>query len=200
MKYFFDFEFIEDGKTIDPISLGLVCEDGRELYFVFEECDWSKANDWVVENVLTPMGLSRTGWIVTPDLMSACQKQHYLSAEPTCFIKWKILDFIKGLDFGDTSLLTYEYLKDYEIEDEALKPEFWAYYGDYDWVCFCQLFGRMIDLPSGFPMYCNDIKQECKRLGDPALPKQLIGNHDALQDARHNQVMWNFLQSLKGGT
>jgi len=30
---------------------------------------------------------------------------------------------------------------------------------DYDWVLFCSLFGRMIDLPKGFPMYCIDLKQ-----------------------------------------
>src|SRR5690349_13344625 len=31
------------------------------------------------------------------------------------------------------------------------KPEFWGYYSDYDWVVFCQLFGRMIDLPKDYP-------------------------------------------------
>lgn len=39
------------------------------------------------------------------------------------------------------------------------QPEFYAYYADYDWVVFCWLFGRMIDLPKGFPMYCKDLKQ-----------------------------------------
>lgn len=38
-------------------------------------------------------------------------------------------------------------------------PEFYAYYADYDWVVFCWLFGRMIDLPKGFPKYCIDLKQ-----------------------------------------
>lgn len=39
-------------------------------------------------------------------------------------------------------------------------PEFYAYFADYDWVAFCWLYGRMIDLPTGFPMYCRDIKQQ----------------------------------------
>lgn len=38
-------------------------------------------------------------------------------------------------------------------------PEFYGYFADYDWVLLCQLYGRMIDLPKGFPMYCNDVKQ-----------------------------------------
>jgi len=36
---------------------------------------------------------------------------------------------------------------------------FYAYYADYDWVVFAQLFGKMKDLPKGFPMYCKDLKQ-----------------------------------------
>ena len=43
------------------------------------------------------------------------------------------------------------------------KPEFYAYYADYDWVVFAQLFGSMINLPKGFPMYCKDLKQELDR-------------------------------------
>lgn len=39
------------------------------------------------------------------------------------------------------------------------RPEFYGYYSDYDWVVFCQLFGTMMDLPKGFPMYCKDLKQ-----------------------------------------
>ena len=30
----YDFEFLEDGSTIEPISIGMVCEDGREYYAV----------------------------------------------------------------------------------------------------------------------------------------------------------------------
>jgi hypothetical protein len=30
MRYWLDTEFIEDGKTIDLISIGIVAEDGRE--------------------------------------------------------------------------------------------------------------------------------------------------------------------------
>lgn len=39
MKYFFDTEFIEDGRTIDLVSIGIVCEDGREYYAVSAEAD-----------------------------------------------------------------------------------------------------------------------------------------------------------------
>lgn len=74
------------------------------------------------------------------------------------------------------------------------KPVFWGYYADYDWVVFCQLFGTMMDLPKGFPMYCCDIKQWCDMLGNPKLPEQGKGEHHALADARWNRQAWEFLQ------
>lgn len=81
-------------------------------------------------------------------------------------------------------------------EDE---PVIWGYFSDYDWVVFCQLFGRMIDLPKGFPMYCLDLKQEMKRLGIKRedLPASLRNEleHDALSDARWNRNLWRYLQS-----
>ena len=55
MKYFFDTEFIEDGKTIELISIGVVAEDGRELYCISSEFDDLNANDWVRENVLSKL-------------------------------------------------------------------------------------------------------------------------------------------------
>ena len=32
MKYFYDCEFIDDGHTIQLVSLGMVAEDGRAYY------------------------------------------------------------------------------------------------------------------------------------------------------------------------
>jgi hypothetical protein len=64
------------------------------------------------------------------------------------------------------------YIRQQIIEFVGDKPEFWAYYADYDWVVLCQLYGRMIDLPKGWPMFCMDIKQLCASMGNPELPKQ----------------------------
>jgi hypothetical protein len=78
------------------------------------------------------------------------------------------------------------------------KPEFWGYFADYDWVVVCQLFGRMIDLPKGWPMYCMDIKQLCVSLGNPKLPEQGKGEHNALADARWNKMAYDFLMRKSG--
>jgi hypothetical protein len=39
--------------------------------------------------------------------------------------------------------------------------------------------------------------QKTSSLGNPELPKQESGEHNALADARHNQVMHQFLMNLK---
>lgn len=52
MRFFYDTEFIEDGTTIDLISIGIVAEDGREYYAVSTNADLSRAGTWVRENVL----------------------------------------------------------------------------------------------------------------------------------------------------
>ena len=52
MRYFYDCEFIEDGRTLDLVSIGVVGEDGREFYAVSTEFDPSRAIDWVRKHVL----------------------------------------------------------------------------------------------------------------------------------------------------
>lgn len=160
MKFFLDEEFIEDGKTIDLVSIGLVCEDGAEFYAQSSEFDAAKASDWVKENVLAqlePGGYSKE------------------------VLRLRVLRFVQ------------------EHTPPNEKPEFWGYYADYDWVCLCQLFGTMMDLPKGWPMYCRDIKQFCDDLGNPTLPEQGKGEHNALADARWNKQAYDFLMEVKNG-
>ncbi|GAA3963882.1 polyadenylate-specific 3'-exoribonuclease AS [Gordonia caeni] len=52
MRYFYDCEFIEDGTTIELVSIGVVAEDGREFYAVSTEFDPDRAGPWVRANVL----------------------------------------------------------------------------------------------------------------------------------------------------
>lgn len=150
MKIWFDTEFIEDGKTIDLISIGMVSEVGATLYLENRDCDHSRASDWVKANVL-PHLTGRAG--------------HNAAGIGQIIRKWA----------GE-------------------KPEFWGYYADYDWVVLCQLFGTMMDLPKGWPMYCRDIKQLCDSLGNPKLPEQGKGEHHALADAQWNKLAWEFLR------
>lgn len=173
MKYFLDFEFIEDGKTIDMVSVGIVAEDGREYYAVSKQFNRVRLFDdpWLADNVAPHLP-----WVkLSSDNLS------WVAAEPdTSTGLWKNRDIIAGdiLTFCDP--LKYG------------KPEFWGYYADYDWVTLCQLYGRMIDLPKGWPMYCRDLKQLADDRGNPKLPKQEV-EHNALEDARWNRDMFTLL-------
>jgi hypothetical protein len=51
-RYFYDTEFIEDGRVIDLVSIGVVDENGREFYAVSTEYDDTNALPWVRRNVL----------------------------------------------------------------------------------------------------------------------------------------------------
>lgn len=147
MRFWFDTEFIEDGHTIELISIGIVSEDGRTFYREFH-FDEDKASDWVRQNVFPHLNHDR--------------RDRYE-------IRREIVKFM-----GE-------------------KPEIWAYYADYDWVALCQLFGTMMDLPEGWPMYCRDVKQWCDMVGNPALPKQ-AREHHALADAEWTKQAWYFLR------
>lgn len=70
--------------------------------------------------------------------------------------------------------------------DPQPKPEIWAYFADYDWVVFCQLWGSMVQLPKGMPMFCMDFKQRMveRSITREDLPDMEPGKeHDALEDA-----------------
>ena len=73
--------------------------------------------------------------------------------------------------------------------------EFWAGWGSYDWVVFCQIFGRMIDLPPDFPMYIHDIKQlmDAENIERKLLPIQQGRDHDPLEDARWVKDAYDFI-------
>ncbi len=55
MRYFYDCEFIEDGRTISLVSIGVVDENGREFYAVSTEFDPDQALDWVRRHVLSQL-------------------------------------------------------------------------------------------------------------------------------------------------
>lgn len=184
MNIYYDCEFLEDGNTIRLISIGMIREDGTKLYRIVEDNQlmvdvWH--HDWLRENV-------------APSLpVSAEYEMHDLDGTYKPLVVW------------ETAHPDYKYVAPREKIREDIKrfvldtpdPHLWAYYSAYDHVTLCQLFGRMIDLPTGFPMYTNDLKQEVVRLGNPQLPQQKSGEHNALEDALWNKEVMEYLLSYQ---
>jgi hypothetical protein len=162
LLYFLDTEFSESPGQLDLISIGLVCEDGREFYTVLGDgWTYERCNPWVQEHVLPNLG-------ARPRMTRADARE-------------RLLAFVGHGTFGPDA-----------------GPEFWGYYADYDWVAFCWLFGAMIDLPKGWPMYCRDLKQRADDLG-LRLPYS-NDTHNALEDARDMRRNWQWLSgtAIKG--
>lgn len=70
-------------------------------------------------------------------------------------------------------------------------PELLAWYSGYDHVVFAQIFGTMLNLPAGIPMYTHDVRSMADWFGVKSWPKQVGGNHCALDDARHLRVIYD---------
>ncbi len=159
MKYFLDTEFHEDGWVIDLISIGIVAEDGRELYMVSSEFDepYARTNDWLAKNVLPYV---QDGERFTRAEIAAAVK-HFCSPER----------------YGE--------------------PELWGFYADYDWVALCQLFGKMKDLPTGWPMFCRDLRQLIGNTRPSDFPLSAEKEHHALADARWNKRLYDWYTGPK---
>jgi hypothetical protein len=175
VKIFYDTEFLEDGRTVELISIGMVAEDGRQLYAVSQEIeedplyDRIKRHSWLMSNVVPSLPLS--------PVRNALRPPH--SQFGGSFI----------LDRDDNTVMPRRMIRNAvrQFILETPSPELWAWYGAYDHVALCQLFGRMVDLPHGVPMWTNDLQQEFHRLGSPtgAPVQDVMGKHNALADARH---------------
>lgn len=115
--------------------------------------------------------------------------------------------------------VTSEFLSTYDGRMALIKQKwggvnFYGYYSDYDWVVFCWIFGRMIDLPGGFPMYCKDLKQmldevQERRFSNREVDGKLVNDikrlpnypaqqneHNALYDAKWNKKLHEFIKQL----
>lgn len=175
-RVFYDTEFRENGVTIDLLSIGIVRETGESYYAVVSDADWDavKKDDWLKENVWPGMpvrGLTREPYSVGGKI------KHRVS--------------YPGVLDTSSSLVKPKWVVANEVRDfltATPNVELWAWYAAYDHVALAQLWGRMIGLPKGIPMWTNDLRQEAERLGNPDLPQQDVGEHNALADARHNLV------------
>jgi hypothetical protein len=245
MRYFLDTEFLEGKQktlfgntkpTIDLVSIGIVSEDGREYYAISKDFNLKEAwNRYQMKQVygdarnLYPEGIKEY-WIrdnvLKPIFFELSEKDGiFANGEFDYFTYSNFKDLINK--YGKSNKQIAEEIKKFiysNINNSSQRRnpntthEFYGYYCDYDWVVFCWLFGKMIDLPKGFPMYCIDLKQELDKKAVnglipytnngqvftwtlsnisnfPNYPKQ-TNEHNALADARWNYELYKFLQKI----
>lgn len=223
-RFYYDTEFIEGKKqqfnsppTIDLISIGIVDERGDFFYEISNEFDlnwaWFKndntiaePNYWIRENVLKP---------IFADLCQRKSEWYDYNIEDDFHVD-KLYALLK--EFGKSNDQIKEGIIDFIKPSNENPVDLVGYYSSYDHVVLCWLFGRMIDLPDGMPMYTIDLKQVIDEEGNrlhltmknlvsdkyktyheflkehPGYPKQNKENkHSALHDAIWTSQLGKFL-------
>ncbi len=143
MRYWFDTEFIEDGKTIDLISIGVVSEDGREYYAESLECDLSRASDWVKGNVLPHLN----GFAV-PRARIASDLIGFMGAKPEIWAYYADYDWVALCQLFGTMMDL---------------PK--------DWPMYCRDVKQLCD-SLGNPILAKQTSQEHNALADAVWTKQ----------------------------
>lgn len=93
MKFWFDTEFYEDGRTIELISIGVVSEDGRTYYAETPDAmKLAMSTEWLAANV-------------APHLTSRLDNRH-------TYERWKIANAL--VDFMGNAPEIWAYYSDYD--------------------------------------------------------------------------------------
>lgn len=241
MDYYLDTEFLEGSQkklfgktkpTIDLISIGIVSEDDREYYAISKDFNLKEAWNrydldhgsgdqrnrpprkiyWIRENILKP--IFKELWYEKCHL----QNLHHVTNDFT-YKNLKKLISLYGKTNKQIASEVFDFTGTYQDSGGLTdnNKQFYGYYADYDWVVFAWLFGKMIDLPEGFPMYCKDLKQllDEKILSNYTEEVRIKGfkenlkwvkkldiypkqedEHNALSDARWNKKLHEFIKEL----
>lgn len=173
MRVYYDTEFLERGYQypVELISVGLVADDGRELYLINGDMELPAIarHTWLMDHVVPHLPL-------------------LVPTDP------EISEFVGGLmwDFDhpefDAHVFNRRGIREKlaEFFDNTPRLELWSYCGPYDHVVLAQSFGDMDGRHPKMPYHTNDIAQEMGRakIRHDSLPIQTGTNHRAIDDAR----------------
>lgn len=163
MRYFIDTEFVFDAKrrTVDPISVGIVAEDGREFYAVSTEFNKRRAPLWVKTNVLPLLPDRDVSFYDSPRRKS------------------------EAMAWGNLADIGYRLRR--FIGDDV--PEFWGDYAAFDYVVLSIIMGGFDAWPRGWPMSIRDLQETpAGRAASDSVMS--LTPHNALCDARAVRDAW----------
>jgi len=162
MKLFFDTEFTGLRQNTSLISLGIVDDDDRMFYAVFNDYKKDQVDEWIQENVINNLD-----------------------------IDYNTISRDVNIVHGDTKKITeaLENWLDYYGEADYIK--IWSDCLAYDWVLFNELFGGALKIPPNIYYISFDIAtlMEIKGVDPDINREQFTGmennsnKHNALFDA-----------------
>lgn len=176
---YLDTEFIPaDSSLKGLISIGLCDQDGNEYYAVHRSCAWQSVvwNDWLRANVIPALPMRFPAGRDDNPGVWLWDEQHpsYGALKSPEQIAQDVADF-----FADTA---------------ADETRLWAWYGAQDMCRLHSLWGNDWDvMPAQIPQWFSELEQLRYDRGEPELPGQQAGLHNALADARHNRTIHEFL-------
>lgn len=196
MKLFFDTEFTGLHKNTTLISVGIVAEDGRKFYAVFDDFDRARCTQWVKENVLK--GSVEDLLCVPVSLIDDIGEDG----------KYKDFWIIKG-NKTFASIYLNRWLN-WIRDDDSI--QFVSDVCHYDFVLLIDLItngGTALDLPWNISRSCHDMNQDIARfykvtdaeafdMDREQIMNDLCGQdyivkgnkHDAMYDAEVMRVIW----------
>lgn len=139
-RIFYDFEFVENGETVIPVSIGMVDEQDKALY------------------------------IINKPLMLAeyYGEPYYWKGKYECnaskFVQDEVYKHISRKDveeFGAQPEEWADIIHGFISNGGEIKSrdqvELWGYFSSYDHLCLAQCFGTMMQLPEPIPMNTHDV-------------------------------------------
>jgi len=172
---YLDTEFLPADPSLSGfVSIGLTDDDGAEYYAVNRDFDMKafKKIPFMMDHV----------WPSLP-------KPH---GDRRNFGKWP------RLDVTDRAVKTIPQIAqdvaDYFADTHATTTHLWAWYGAQDMCRLHSLWDNDWDrMPRQIPQFFHELETLRWQAGNPPMPEQPSGLHNALADARHNRTMHHFL-------
>jgi len=169
-KVFFDTEFTGLHKNTTLVSIGMIAENGYTFYAELTDYDKSQLDDWLKDNIIDNLLLSKWDKNYEPHERYTCVK-------------------------GDKSLIN-KYLTQWLAQFSSV--EMWSDCLAYDWILFNDIFGHAFNVPKNVYYIPFDICTLFKIKGvDPDIsreefaPSRGIGSRGNLRDwqkVKHNAL------------
>lgn len=176
---YLDCEFLPaDPSTRGLVSIGLTDDDGIDYYAVNRDFDMKafKKIPFMMDNV----------WPSLP-------KPH---GDVRLHGKWPRLDLTHPAVKSVPQIA--QDIADYFTDPLGAETRLWAWYGGQD---ICRLHSLWDNdwsrMPGQIPQWFNELETLRWQAGNPAMPEQPSGLHNALADAKHNRAMHHFLLTVK---
>lgn len=168
-KIYFDTEFTGLHQKTTLVSIGLISDCGKTFYAEFNDYDAFQIDVWLQENVISKL-LFNEHRSFLGDVFCDCMENMEVKGS-TSFVRQHLSDWL------------HQFVDVVEMYSDCLS---------YDWVLFCNIFGRAFDVPSNVYYVPFDLCTSLKERGiDPDINREWFANiedgankHNALWDAK----------------